>query len=266
MPAHSASALIIWNAPAAATLNLAVQLLLGLALLAGMMLARRQRFRAHGLCQSLVMLLNLIPIGLYMLPVFRRSVLPKFPGSAWRSTFYALPAAHAVIGTVAELLGLYIILRAGTDLLPKALRFANYRLWMRTALALWWAAIAFGLATFAVWHLADDSAPAAVPVQAGNAPGAAALSATVTITMKNFAFEPNEITVAPGTTVVWKGVQGKHTIRADDGGFESDVVLASGEFSYRFEKEGHYRYYCALHGEPGGKEMSGTVIVTRARP
>lgn len=260
MPAQSIFALILPDAPTAATLNLAVQLLLGLALLTGMVLARRQRFRAHGLCQSLVMLLNLIPIGFYMLPVFRRSVLPKFPGGVWHSAFYALPAAHAVIGTVAELLGLYIILRAGTDLLPKSLRFENYKLWMRTTLALWWVAIAFGLAVFAVWHLSDGATPA------GSTAGAAASPGTATITMKNFAFEPNEITIAPGTTVIWKGVQGKHTIKADDGGFESDVVLANGEFSYRFEREGRYRYYCALHGEPGGKDMSGTIIVTRARP
>lgn len=265
MPAQSNFALMTWNAPAAATLNLAAQVLLGLALLAGALLARRGRFRAHGVCQSLALLLNLIPIGLYMLPVFRRSVLPRLPGAA-SSAFYALPAAHAVTGTVAELLGLYIILRAGTDLLPKSLRFENYKLWMRSALVLWWATIALGLATFAVWHVSEGAFPAPVPVEAGNRGAATAATATATVVMKNFAFEPNEITVAPGTLVVWKGVQGKHTIKADEGGFESDVVPTSGEFSYRFEKEGRYRYYCALHGEPGGREMSGTIIVARAQP
>lgn len=261
MPAQSNFALLTWNAPGAATLNLAAQVLLGVALLAGALLARRGRFRAHGVCQSLVLLLNLIPIGFYMLPVFRRSVLPRLPAAA-SSAFYALPAAHAVIGTVAELLGLYIILRAGTDLLPKSLRFENYKLWMRSALALWWATIALGLATFAVWHLSDGAVPAPAPVEADKR-GAAA---TVTVVMKNFAFEPHEITVAPGTLVVWKGVQGKHTIRADEGGFESSVIQTSGEFSHRFEQEGRYRYYCELHGEPGGKEMSGIVIVARAQP
>src|SRR5262245_29547179 len=112
-------ALIFGNAPPAATLNLAVQVLMGGLLLVGMALARRGRFRAHGICQSAVMLLNLVAIVFYMEPVFRQSVLPKFPASLTRSAFYALPAAHAVVGTVAEVLGLYIILRAGTEVLPQ---------------------------------------------------------------------------------------------------------------------------------------------------
>lgn len=251
-------ALMIGNAPVAATLNLAVQILLGLILLVGMLLARRGKFRAHGICQSLVMLLNLVAIALYMLPVFRRSVLPKFPGGVWNSAFYALPAMHAIVGTIAELLGLYIILRAGTELLPPALRFDDYKRWMRAALALWWISIALGIATYAVWHLADS----AVPVQpAQPALASAPASATVTITMKNFAFEPKEITVAPGTTVVWKNVQGIHTIKTDLDGFESEIVPTNGEFSHKTGKEGRYSYYCTLHGAAGGRDMSGTVIV-----
>jgi plastocyanin len=175
------------------------------------------------------------------------------------SAFYAFPLAHAIFGTVAELLGLYIILRAGTDMLPQSLRFENYKPWMRTALALWWLTIALGIATFTVWHLSDGSAPAQTATSSTASP------ATVIITMKNFEFDPKETTVAPGTTVVWKGVEGKHTIKGEDGGFESDVLPANGEFSFKFEKEGRYSYYCTLHGEPGGKDMAGVIIVA-ARP
>jgi uncharacterized membrane protein len=42
-----------------------------LALLAGMVLARRRRHRAHAWCQSTVVLLNLVAIGLTMAPSFR---------------------------------------------------------------------------------------------------------------------------------------------------------------------------------------------------
>jgi len=252
-------AMALGNAPIAATLSLAVQILMGLVLLIGMVMARKKKFRAHGICQSIVVLINLIPILIYMLPVFRRSVLPKFPLGVTSSAFYAFPAAHAILGTAAELLGLYIILRAGTDLLPQSLRFENYKLWMRTALAMWWLSIALGIATFAVWHLSENVAPVATPAQAGNP--STASPATITVTMKNFEFDPKEITVAPGTTVVWKGVAGKHTIKADDGGFESEIVPTNGEFSYKFEKEGRYSYYCTLHGEPGGKDMAGAIVV-----
>src|SRR5262249_60732994 len=60
-----------------ADLNLVLQLLMGLALLLGMWLARRQRFRAHGICQSSVMLLNLLLIASIMLPSFPLQTLPR---------------------------------------------------------------------------------------------------------------------------------------------------------------------------------------------
>ena len=140
------------DAPPTSTANLVAQLLMGAALLVGMMLARRKRFRAHGICQSAVMLLNLIPIALFMLPVFRRGVMPSLSAKTLADPFFAFSTAHAALGTLAELLGLYIILRAGTNLLPQALRFENYKLWMRTALVLWWVVIGLGLCTFWVWY------------------------------------------------------------------------------------------------------------------
>ena len=45
-----------------ADLNLCVQVTMGLALLVGMLLARRKQFRAHKYCQSSVMVLNLVMI------------------------------------------------------------------------------------------------------------------------------------------------------------------------------------------------------------
>lgn len=58
-------AIVLGDAPIAARLNLAVQILMGLVLLVGMVLARKKRFRAHGICQSIVVLINLIPILYY---------------------------------------------------------------------------------------------------------------------------------------------------------------------------------------------------------
>lgn len=131
-------------------INLVIQLLMGIALLGGMMLARRGHYRAHGICQSSVMLLNLVMIASVMSPAFRDGVLPGLPEGIHKP-YYWVPTFHAVLGTVAQLLGLFIILRAGTNLLPPALCFDNYKLWMRTALALWWAVILLGIVTYYVW-------------------------------------------------------------------------------------------------------------------
>lgn len=138
------------GAPLSADLNLTFQLLMGTALLIGMFLARRKRFRAHGICQSTVMLLNLVVIFWLMLPSFRDSVIPGLPEQLNRS-YYAVAMLHAGAGAIAELLGLYIILRAGTNLLPRSLSFENYKLWMRTELALWWLVVLLGVATYYVW-------------------------------------------------------------------------------------------------------------------
>ncbi|MGH7831018.1 MAG: DUF420 domain-containing protein [Candidatus Binatia bacterium] len=138
------------GAPFSADVNLVIQLLMGTALLWGMMLARRKQYRAHGICQSSVMLLNLVMIFLIMAPAFQEGVAPGLPGELGKP-YYWVPTFHAALGTIAQLLGLFIILRAGTNLLPQILRFENYKLWMRTELALWWATILIGIGSYMVW-------------------------------------------------------------------------------------------------------------------
>jgi len=117
-----------------ADLNLVVQLLMAAALVAGVVLARRKRYRAHGICQTTVLLLNLLMSGLVMWPSFRR-VNPKLPRLLHKA-YYAAPMIHAALGITAELLGLYIVLVAGTNVLPAWLRFTNWKRWMRTELVL----------------------------------------------------------------------------------------------------------------------------------
>ncbi len=123
---------------------------MGFALLLGMILARRRLYRAHAVCQGSVVLLNLVMIAAIMLPPFARDIAPGLPQRLGQS-YYFFPTLHAVLGSVTQLLGLYILIRAGTNWLPKALCFENYKLWMRTALTLWWIVIFLGLATYYVW-------------------------------------------------------------------------------------------------------------------
>ncbi len=78
---------------------------MALGLLAGTILARRRLFRVHGICQSTVVILNLVPITTFMLPVFKRGVWPGV-GSRLGDGFYLVPILHATLGVAAELLGL----------------------------------------------------------------------------------------------------------------------------------------------------------------
>jgi uncharacterized membrane protein YozB (DUF420 family) len=137
-----------------ADLNLTIQILMGIALLAGMILARHRCYRAHAVCQGSVILLNLVMIAFLMLPSFELGVVPELKVK-FSESYYFIPTLHASLGGIAELLGIYIVLRAGTNLLPKALCFNNYKLWMRTALVLWWVVIALGVSTYYVWYIAS---------------------------------------------------------------------------------------------------------------
>ena len=139
-------------APRAADLVLALEIAMGVALLAGAKLARKRRFRQHAWCQSVIVLLNLAVVVLMMIPSFRVHVLPRIPAKLGRA-YYALATAHAAIGTITELAALYILLSAGTSILPEKFRITKYKTWMRTVLVLWWVVLLLGFATYARWYV-----------------------------------------------------------------------------------------------------------------
>jgi plastocyanin len=92
-------------------------------------------------------------------------------------------------------------------------------------------------------------------------PRAATAAGKVTITITNFNFTPKTITVAPGTTVVWYNKEGRHSVESDNGTFKSDTLAADKSYEFTFAKAGRYPYHCEFHGEMGGKDMAGVVIV-----
>ena len=129
-----------------ADLNLMIQLALGLLLFAGLLLARRSKFAMHGACQSLALVATLVMTVVWMGPAFHDNygwVIFKLGNRVNRAA-----AAHVVAGTVALLVGIYVVLVAGTSLVPDALRFGNYKAWMRTLITVWWLALLLGVLTY----------------------------------------------------------------------------------------------------------------------
>ena len=81
--------------------------------------------------------------------------------------------------------------------------------------------------------------------------------ARAAITIENYAFEPDPITVRPGTTVVWTNRdEVAHNVVSRDGLFTSPDLEANGRFEYTFKKAGTFDYFCSIH-----PEMKGRVIV-----
>jgi len=139
-------------APLYADLTLLLELAMGVGLLIGALLARLGRFRQHAWCQSVIVLLDVVLIVLAMIPSFHAHVSPKIPVRLGKA-YYALATAHAALGGAAEIGGLYILLAAGTSVLPERYRITKYKVWMRSVLLLWWLVLLLGVATYLRWYV-----------------------------------------------------------------------------------------------------------------
>ncbi len=139
-------------APRVVDLVLLLEIGMAVGLIIGAWLARKGRFRQHAWCQSTIVLLNLAVVAVMMIPSFRVHVLPRVPAKLGKA-YYALATTHAALGTVTELAGLYILLSAGTIVLPEKLRITKYKVWMRSVLVLWWLVLLLGIATYARWYV-----------------------------------------------------------------------------------------------------------------
>ena len=99
----------------------------------------------------------------------------------------------------------------------------------------------------------SDAAPESNP-EDGGATGDA-------VSISDFSFEPEELTVSSGTAVTWTNGEGDpvHTVTSDDGApaeFDSDDIDPGGTFEFTFEEAGEYPYVCKIHAS-----MNGTVTV-----
>lgn len=139
------------SAPFQADLNLVIQIIMAAALIAGSLLAKCKHYTAHGICQTTVLLLNLLMIGLVMWPSFQQA--QPTVHKVFHRAYYAAAAIHAVLGIAAELLGLYIVVVAGTNVLPQWLRFKKWKRWMRAELALWSLVLVSGVVTYSAWYV-----------------------------------------------------------------------------------------------------------------
>src|SRR5688572_25451998 len=101
----------------------------------------------------------------------------------------------------------------------------------------------------------------------------AATTVDVGITQGPFRWTPGTLNVTTGDTVRWKiaNVPAPHTITSDGCGdprfgeclFDSPQLTAgtpADTFVYTFDTPGIYRYYCRIHGTPGGVGQAGVVV------
>ena len=73
----------------------------------------------------------------------------------------------------------------------------------------------------------------------------------------NFSFAPTTVSAPVGTTITWTNHDDvPHQVVSTEQKFKSPVLDTDGQFSYRFDAPGAYKYFCSLH-----PKMTGQIVV-----
>jgi plastocyanin len=101
--------------------------------------------------------------------------------------------------------------------------------------------------------------PTAYPIESNSSAESPAAGDTLEITIVNFSFSPNEVTIKKGTTVTWTNQDSViHTATSDTGIFDSGNLSQGQSFSYTFSTAGTFPYVCTPHKA----NMKATIVVT----
>jgi plastocyanin len=76
----------------------------------------------------------------------------------------------------------------------------------------------------------------------------AAEPSPVEVRIEKFAYGPKDVTVAPGTRIVWVNHdEAPHTVTSNDKSFASKGMDTDDKFEHTFSKEGDFTYLCTVH-------------------
>ena len=91
---------------------------------------------------------------------------------------------------------------------------------------------------------------------------AGAQSNKQTVSIRDFSFEPTQLSVEPGTTVTWTNEGNEpHHVTADNGLFDSGMLYPGDSYSVQFDGVGTVSYYCTIH-----PSMTGGITVGGGTP
>jgi plastocyanin/uncharacterized membrane protein YozB (DUF420 family) len=142
-----------------ANINLVAQLLMITSLWIGFYFAHTHQIPKHRNVQTTVVLANIFFIAFIMITSFLSYVIL---GGTTSGTIAILMIIHGLLGLIAELTGIYLVLRMRTQLIPPRFRVRNFKLVMRSLLGLWTVIVVLGLGIYYFRYLAAPAA-AAVP-------------------------------------------------------------------------------------------------------
>ena len=104
------------------------------------------------------------------------------------------------------------------------------------------------------------AAPSPVPSPSPGPIGGPSTAVSIPVraeTLGNRAFNPDDLSVAVGSSVTWTNTDSvAHTSTSDSRTWDSGSVAPRAQFSVTLQSAGTFRYHCAIH--PG---MVGTITV-----
>jgi plastocyanin len=71
---------------------------------------------------------------------------------------------------------------------------------------------------------------------------------THTVSLEGMRFQPDDLTVALGDTIVWVNKDlVAHTATSESGGFDSKIIEPEQAWTFTIRKRGDFPYVCVLH-------------------
>jgi uncharacterized membrane protein YozB (DUF420 family) len=126
-----------------ADLSLVVMIAAAVMLTVGVVLAKSKRYEAHRWVQTAAVVLNAVPVVIWMIRSFWLYVRPGLPGNLSKSVD-AITTVHAVAGLIGVAIGLFVMIRAN-QLMARGESLSRYKNTMRVAYVVYLLATALGV-------------------------------------------------------------------------------------------------------------------------
>lgn len=141
----------------AADMTLLLSMIVALLFSIGFYLARKEKYGAHKWIQTSGAVLNIILV-LWLMILPYRDFIVRDRGGPRESVFYSVTMLHAAVGFFAFIFGNFVVLR-GHGLMPKKLKFNNYKPYMRTAYGLYITTTLLGIWVYVTWFITVNKPP-----------------------------------------------------------------------------------------------------------
>jgi uncharacterized membrane protein YozB (DUF420 family) len=134
------------NAGLGADLTLVIVIVAAVLFTVAAIMARRGNLAAHHRLATVAVCLNTVVVLAWMVRSFVVYTIPEIPSGLGQRA-YAVTTVHSLVGVIATLFGVFVALSA-SELLPSALRFADFKRPMRAAYALYMLAAVGGVIAY----------------------------------------------------------------------------------------------------------------------